>query len=154
MYAAAGLACRTVGQIPVQVSSILQWRATAQQSNILLVFFEQLPGFQSLQGYINLKDIFKGIFVFVKIKMSLFFLFREIECPNFKWTFEHLNEGHKGLSMVQNRDRAFVFHNPKHFCFSVTHIRCDTLSQFSDSVAAAIRQLFAKIGVTAGNSTY
>ena len=37
LYAATVLPCRTVGQIPVQVSSILQWRATAQQRNILLV---------------------------------------------------------------------------------------------------------------------
>ena len=64
---------------PVQVSSILQWRATAQQDNICLVYFEQLPGFQSLQGYIHLKDIFIGKICCVKIKLSLFLLFREIE---------------------------------------------------------------------------
>ena len=29
----------------------------------------------------------------------------------------------------------------KYFCFSVTHMLCDILTQFSDSVAAAIRRM-------------
>ena len=34
---------------------------------------------------------------------------------------------------------TFMIHN--NFCFSVTHMLCDTVSQFSDSVAAAIRRM-------------
>ena len=50
-------------------------------------------------------------------KIEIFLLLRVIHCSNFECIFRHLKEWHKGHSMVQNKDRTFIFHNPKQFSF-------------------------------------
>ena len=57
-----------------------------------------------------------NIFCFRK-KIIFLLLFRVIHFSNFKCIFQHLNQGHKEHSMVQNKDRTFIFHNPKQFLF-------------------------------------
>ena len=79
-----------------------KWQNYCNQHTVVYCCRSRLPNCWSNSGS-SLLYIFIGELCCLQIKLSLFLLFREIECSKFECIFWHLNEGHKGHSIAQKK---------------------------------------------------